>query len=317
VKDLGHDDRCKRERCPWHEDAATAAPPYRDRDSVQGMSDSTSLLDVLQQRYPESSKTTLRRMLQSDRVRVNGAPERDAKRSIEETDQVEVTSRPARAVDPRVRILYEDDDLIVIDKAAGLLTVPSPEVLYETAETFLNAYLGARPGENRIHHVHRLDRDTSGVLVFAKNSWIRERLQELFAGHDIDRVYVAIVYGKLRESSGTFRSYQAEDRELRVRTVADSSQGKEAITHYRTIASGKRHSIVEVTLETGRRNQIRVHFAEAGHPVVGDTMYGRGRDPELGRLGLHARELGFIHPRTGKKLTFTAETPRAFRDLQL
>jgi 23S rRNA pseudouridine1911/1915/1917 synthase len=281
------------------------------------VSDPLPLLDVLQQRFPESSKTTLRKMLQSDRVRVNGAPERDAKRPVGESDQVEVTSRPARPIDPRVRILYEDDDLVVIDKAAGLLTVPSPEVLYETAETFLNGYLGARPGENRIHHVHRLDRDTSGVLVFAKNSWIREQLQELFAGHDMERVYVAIVHGKLKESSGTFRSYLAEDRELRVRTVADRSQGKEAITHYRTIASGKRYSIVEVTLETGRRNQIRVHFAEAGHPVVGDTMYGKGRDPELGRLALHARHLGFIHPRTGKRVAFTADVPRAFRDLQL
>lgn len=270
------------------------------------------LLDVLQERFPDSSRTTLRGMLQNDRVRVNGAPERNAKRELTPHDVVEVGANVHR-IDPRVRILFEDADLIVVDKAEHLLTVPTEEVKYETVETFLNTYLG----DARILHVHRLDRDTSGVLVFAKNAFVRDRLQELFAKHDIDRVYVAIVYGKLRESSGTFRSYLAEDRSLRVHSVASSAEGKEAITHYRTVASGRRYSMLEVTLETGRRNQIRVQLSEAGHPIVGDTMYGRGRDLELARLALHAKHLGFVHPRTGKKVTFDAELPKAFRELKL
>jgi RluA family pseudouridine synthase len=251
-------------------------------------------------------------MLQNDRVRVNGAPERNAKRELGPEDVLEVGANVHR-IDPRVRILFEDADLIVVDKAEHLLTVPTEEVKYETVETFLNAYLG----DARIQHVHRLDRDTSGVLVFAKNTFMRDHLQELFARHDIERVYVAIVYGKLRESSGTFRSILAEDRNLRVRSVADPAEGKEAITHYRTIASGRRYSMLEVTLETGRRNQIRVQLAEAGHPIVGDTMYGRGRDLELARLALHAKHLGFVHPRTGKKVAFDAELPKAFRELKL
>jgi 23S rRNA pseudouridine1911/1915/1917 synthase len=270
-----------------------------------------TLLDVLQQRLPDSSRTTLRDLLQSDRVRVNGAPERNAKREIGAEDRVEIAGKSER-IDPRVRILYEDSDLIVIEKAEGLLTVPSDQVLHETAETFLTSYAGAK-----VHHVHRLDRDTSGILVFAKNSWIRDRLQELFAAHDIERVYVAIIHGKLREPAGTFRSFLAEDRELRVRTVADPGAGKEAVTHYRTVASGRRYSIVEVTLETGRRNQIRVHLAEAGHPVLGDTMYGKGREDEFGRLALHAKHLGFVHPRSGKQMRFTSELPRVFRELKL
>lgn len=267
------------------------------------------LLDVLQRRFPDSSKTTLRKMLQGDRVRVNGAPERDAKRMIGDGDRVDIAAKSER-LDPRVRIVFEDDDLIVIDKAAGLLSVATEDVLYETAEAFLNKYLATRT----VHVVHRLDRDTSGVLVFAKTSYIRERLQELFAVHDIERVYVAIVHGKLKPPSGTFRSMLAEDRDLRVRSV--ETEGKEAITHYRTIASGRRYSMLEVTLETGRRNQIRVHLAEAGHPVLGDTMYGK-RDDEFERLALHAKVLGFVHPRTGKKVTFTAEVPREFRELKL
>lgn len=268
-----------------------------------------NLLDQLQQLFPDSSKTTLRDMLKADRVRVNGQPERDAKRELGDGDRVEVVSHSAR-LDPRIRILYEDADLIVVDKAEHLLSVPTDEVRHENAEALLGAY-------TRVQHVHRLDRDTSGVLVFAKTTYMRDRLQELFAVHDIERVYVAIVFGKLRPPSGTFRSFLAEDRELRVRSVADASQGKEAITHYRTIASGRRYSLLELTLETGRRNQIRVHLAEAGHPVVGDTMYGKGRDPELRRLALHARDLGFVHPRTRMKIRFTAELPPAFRAVNL
>lgn len=256
-------------------------------------------------------------MLQTDRVRVNGAVERDAKRLVADADRVEIAARSVRALDQRVRIVYEDADLVVVDKAAGLLTVPSNEVLYETAETFLNAHYGGTPDQPRVHHVHRLDRDTSGVLVFARNTYVRERLQALFEAHDIERTYVAIVHGKLRESSGTFRSFLAEDRDRRVRSVADPSLGKEAVTHYRTVASGRRYSILEVTLETGRRNQIRVHLSEAGHPIVGDTMYGRGREEDLGRLGLHARDLGFVHPKTGGQVRFTVEAPRAFRELAL
>src|SRR4029077_12461825 len=132
------------------------------------------LLDVLQKRFPDSSKTTLRQMLQANRVRVNGTTERNAKRPIEAEDQVEIVSK-GEISDPRVTILYEDDDLIVIDKAAGLLTVASPTETEETVVAILN---------HRVHVVHRLDRDSSGVLVFAKDFDMRERLQALFAAHD-------------------------------------------------------------------------------------------------------------------------------------
>lgn len=276
----------------------------------------STLLDLLQQRFPDSSKTTLRQMLQSDRVRVNGAAERRANRPIAEGDVVEVGARTARPLDPRLRIVFEDSDLIVVEKSEGLLTIASPEVPHEHAEAFLNEYLGARPGEVRVHVVHRLDRDTSGLLVFAKNSWSRDRLQELFAAHDIERMYLAVVHGSIAPPSGTFHSFLAEDRDLRVRSVPDGA-GKEAVTHYRTIAAGQRYSMLELTLETGRRNQIRVHLAEAGHPVVGDTMYGPPETSPLRRLALHAKLLGFVHPRTGRKMQFITEVPAPFRDLQL
>lgn len=275
-----------------------------------------TLLEVLRQRFPEASARTLRQMLANDRVRVNGAPERVAKRPIGGDDRVEVLGKRA-PLDPRVRILYEDDDLIVVDKAAGLLTVPSPVVLYETAESFLNTYAGALPGEMRIHHVHRLDRGTSGVLVFAKGEYVRDRLQEVFAVHDVERVYVAVVPGKPRPPAGTMRSFLAEGHDLRVRTVAGAEYGKEAITRYRTIASGRRYAMLELTLETGRRHQVRVQLAEAGYPVLGDATYARGGEDPLGRLALHAKHLAFAHPRTGRRMAFTVEAPVSFRELQL
>jgi 23S rRNA pseudouridine1911/1915/1917 synthase len=275
-----------------------------------------TLLDALQALFPESSKTTLRQMLQNDRVRVNGAPERDAKRELRDDEHVSIADRNER-VDPRVKILYEDADVIVVDKAVGLLTVPSETVRHETVESFLNHYLGAAIGETRVYHAHRLDRDTSGVLVFAKNTHVREKLQAQFAEHKPGRVYVAIVRGKMKERTGTFRSYLAEERDLRVRVVPTAREGKEAVSHYRVIASGKRWTLVEVTLETGRRNQIRVQFAAAGHPVVGDTMYGNGKEDGFGRLALHAKTLSFTHPKTGKVLSFTADEPKTFKEAKL
>jgi 23S rRNA pseudouridine1911/1915/1917 synthase len=255
-------------------------------------------------------------MLQADRVRVNGDPERNAKRRITPQDRIDIGSKK-EIPDPRIAILHEDADLIVIDKAAGLLTVASPTEAEETAVAFLNTYLGARRGEDRVHVVHRLDYDCSGVLVFAKDADMRRRLQARFAAHDIDRIYVAIIHGQLPQPVGTIRSWLAEDRLLRVSSTANEQEGKEAITHYRTVASGPRYAVLEVTLETGRRNQIRVHLAEAGHPIVGDTMYGKGRENPVGRLALHARELGFVHPRTGKKLRFSVPVPEAFRNVKL
>ncbi|HXI12120.1 MAG TPA: RluA family pseudouridine synthase [Thermoanaerobaculia bacterium] len=277
---------------------------------------SRSLLDVLQERFPDSSKTTLRKMLQNDRVSINGVTERDARRIITGSDHLDLGPRLDRGrLSSRVRILYEDESIITVHKDPGLLTVASPAETSETVESFLNLHLGGRSNDPRIHVVHRLDRDSSGVLVFARNTHVRDKLQELFAEHDIERVYVAIVHGALRDPTGTFRSFLTEDRSLRVKS--DTKGGKEAITHFKTIAAGESYSMLEVTLETGRRNQIRVHLAESGHSIVGDTMYGQGLPNPLGRLGLHARDLGFVHPITRKLVAFTAPVPSSFTQLKL
>jgi 23S rRNA pseudouridine1911/1915/1917 synthase len=253
-------------------------------------------------------------MLQSGRVRVNGELEKDAKRQLEESDILEITPKSEkRALPQGLTILHEDVDVIVVWKANGLLTVATERESENTAQAYLNIYLGARR-EERIHVVHRLDRETSGVLVFAKNFHAREQLKEQFAAHSVDRLYIGIIEGRMDPASGTIRSYLLERKDLRMQSVEAHPDAKLAVTHYRTIANSDPYSVLEVTLETGRKNQIRAHLSEAGHAVVGDQLYGSTTNP-LGRLGLHAKLLGFKHPTTGKKMTFTAPLPKSFRDL--
>lgn len=270
-----------------------------------------TLLEQLQQRFPDSSTTTLRQLLQNGRVSVNGEVQKDAKLVLDDGDLVDVGAKPThRALPPGVTVLHEDDAVIVLLKPHGLLTVATERERENTLQAGLNRYL-AGGGRERIHVVHRLDRETSGVLVFAKTFTAREALKEQFAEHSTDRLYIAIVEGTMEPAEGTIRSNLFEGRDLRMRS---SREGKLAITHYRTIEVKGPYSMLEVTLETGRKNQIRAHLSEAGHPVAGDQFYGATTNP-LGRLGLHAKLLGFTHPTTGKRLSFTAPIPRAFRDL--
>jgi 23S rRNA pseudouridine1911/1915/1917 synthase len=247
-------------------------------------------------------------------VRVNGEVEKDAKRTLRAEDVVDVTDKKtARLLPPDLTLLHEDRDVLVVLKANGLLTVATVREKDTTAQAYLNHYLGAR-GEDRVHVVHRLDRETSGVLVFAKTFHAREALKEQFAEHSVDRVYIAVIEGTLPETRGSIRSHLLERRDLRMVSVKAHKDAKHAVTHYRTIEKNAKYSMLEVTLETGRKNQIRAHLSEAGHPIVGDQFYGSNVNP-LGRLGLHAKLLGFTHPTTGERLKFEAPIPRVFRNL--
>lgn len=276
------------------------------------ITDPGALLDALALLFPDSSKTTLRQMLQSGRVRVNGEVEKNARRALERGDAIDLAQKTALVtLPPELAILHEDDAVIVVLKANGLLTVATERERATTAQAYLNVYLKEK-GEDRIHVVHRLDRETSGVLVFAKTFEAREALKEKFAEHDVDRVYVAIIEGEMDPPNGTIRSHLRERKDLRMESVDAHPDAKLAVTHYRTIETSGRLSMLEIRLETGRKNQIRTHLAEAGHPVAGDRMYGSTINP-LGRLGLHAKLLGFDHPVSGKRMVFTAPLPKAFR----
>lgn len=273
------------------------------------------LLDAIAAMYPDSSRTTLRQMLQTGRVRVNGEIEKSARRELESGDTVDIADKAVhRSLPAGLSILHEDNDVIVVLKAQGLLTVPTERERDTTVQAYLNAYLGERRGRERIQVVHRLDRETSGVLVFAKNAYAREQLKEQFAAHTVERMYVAIIEGEMDPEAGTFRSFLRERRDLKMESVDEHPEAKYAVTHYRTIQTNGRYSLLEVTLETGRKNQIRAHLSEAGHPIIGDRMYGSEVNP-IGRLALHAKILGFEHPVTRKKLRFEAPVPKVFREV--
>src|ERR1700730_8468967 len=216
-----------------------------------------SLLDAIGEVYPDSSKTSLRQILRSGRVRVNGESEKDAKLQLDADDVLDIAQKSDRLALPSgLLILHEDVDVIVVFKANGLLTVATERERENTAQAYLNAYLGARR-EERIHVVHRLDRETSGVLVFAKNFHSREELKEQFAAHSVDRLYIAIIEGAIEPAAGTIRSHLLERKDLRMESVDAHPDAKLAVTHYRTITTTPTHSMLEVRLETGRKNQIR------------------------------------------------------------
>jgi 23S rRNA pseudouridine1911/1915/1917 synthase len=273
------------------------------------------LLDLLAELFPDSSKTTLRQMLQNERVRVEGEIEKNARAIVDAGDTIEVGTKSVPTALPEgLSILHEDDDVIVVLKGNGLLTVATEREKETTAQAYLNEYL-KKKNQGRIHVVHRLDRETSGVLVFAKTFEAREALKEQFAEHSTDRIYIAVIEGTLDPRDGTFESHLVEKRDLRMASVpSERADSKHAITHYRTIASKGAYSMLEVKLETGRKNQIRTHLSEAGHPIVGDRLYGSEQNP-IGRLGLHAKLLAFTHPTTGERLSYTIPIPKAFRAL--
>ena len=275
------------------------------------------LLDALAAIIPEASRTTLRQMLAAGRIEVNGAVEKVARRELKPGDVVSIGSREQHSLLPaEISRLYEDDALMVVVKPPGLLTVATAGERERTLQAMLNGYLRATGKGPRIHVVHRLDRDASGILVFAKSHEVREMLTERFAAHDIDRVYSAVVEGAPQPTAGMVRSHLWEGRDLTVRSVDPAAypNAKLAVTHYRTLAAGSRYAEVEVTLETGRKNQIRAHLSEKGNPIAGDDRYGAATNP-LGRLALHARILGFEHPTTGKAMRFENGAPSSFRGL--
>ena len=207
-------------------------------------------------------------------------------------------------------IVYEDPYLLVIDKHPGLLSM-SNNTRQLTAQTVLNRYLEKGGGRNTSHIVHRLDRDTSGLMVYAKDVQTQQTFvdgwQELVA----DRRYIALVEGVFEKPQGCVRSWLTEDKRFITHSNPTDNGGKYAVTHYNVLMSSNGYSLVECVLETGRKNQIRVHMAELGHPVVGDAKYGSKNDP-MRRLGLHAYMLCFTHPVTGKRLRFETPVPACF-----
>ena len=211
-------------------------------------------------------------------------------------------------------VLYEDHDLLVVDKPAGLLTVGTDADKLHTAYFILTDYVrkGNARSRNRVFIVHRLDRDTSGILLFAKSEEAKRRLQDQWA--ETHKTYLAVVHGRCKKNAETITTYLAENKAHVVYATSDRSQGKLSHTAYKVLRQTTDFAMLEVALLTGRKNQIRVHLAGIGHPIVGDRKYGRRGDSH-DRLALHARSISFLHPVSGKPLRFSATVPGYFRKL--
>lgn len=223
------------------------------------------------------------------------------------------TSRRRHVARADLTILFEDRDLIVAVKPAGLLTIATDKERNLTAYALLFEHV-RRQREGRLFIVHRLDREASGLLVFAKSEEAKAVLQDQFKDHSAGRTYVAVTEGRIPRDTFTIESYLAENAALRCYSTRDPAKGKRAVTHVKVLQRTPHRTLVEVRLETGRKHQIRVHLAEEGFPIVGDPAYGKGRNP-IRRMALHGAELVFRHPSTGKPMTFTAPLPVEFDSL--
>jgi len=257
-------------------------------------------------------------------VKVNRRVDTRANRFLDEGDwlEIEYTPPPVRHTTPvadrrsPLKIVYEDESILVVHKPPALLTVPTAMRESRTLIGDLNRILQRRQPAESAFVVHRLDRGVSGILVFAKSLELAEKLRNQFASRKPKRQYNALVYGVLEKNTGTFESFLATDEHLNRYSTDDEEGGQQAITHYRVLNRFADTTHVEVWLETGRRNQIRVHFAEAGHPLLGDERYAREQPPHKSwptrRIALHALTLGIQHPVTDQEMFFESQLPEEF-----
>lgn len=267
------------------------------------------LLECLALLAPDSSKSTLRSWVKEGRVTVDGQTAKRGDAQVAKGQKVALGQKPTFAAD-NLRIVYEDKHLVAIEKPEGLLSVSTAFEKNDTAFSLLKKHYHPR----KVYVVHRIDQDTSGVMVFALSEESMTGLKEHFEKHDINRSYYAIVEGKVSPEKGTWQSYLYEDARYMVHSTDDPSQGVLAITHYQVEKTTPRYSLLKLTLETGRKNQIRVHCLQCGCPIAGDKKYGAHTDP-VKRLCLHAATLEFAHPVTGKMMRFASPLPESFNTL--
>ena len=258
------------------------------------------------------SRTKVKHMLANGNVSVDGERVSQFDFELQPGMTVEVGKPTAkeRFHNKWLKIVYEDKWLVVIDKKEGLLT-NSPGKEQETAQSILNQYFTVSQQRCRAHTIHRLDRDTSGLMLFAKDKKIAMSFEENWKEKVYDRRYVAVCEGRVEPRQGTVKSWLKDNKMFVTYSSPTDNGGKLAVTQYEVLVSNKDYSLVDFHLDTGRKNQIRVHAQDMGHPIVGDEKYG-SHDNSLGRLCLHAYRLCFIHPTTGKAHEFETPFPKAF-----
>lgn len=277
-----------------------------------------TLLPFLLTQMPEKGRNKVKGLLTHHQVIVEGQniTRHDYVLKIGQRVTIQSASVSTRDALYGVKILFEDAHIIVIDKPPGLLSIATEKESERTAYHTLMDHVRNENKENRVFVVHRLDKDTSGVMMFAKSEEIQQALQN--AWHDVvlERLYIAVVEGTVKTEAGTITAWLKESKTQMMYVSNRPGDGQKSVTHYKVLQSNETYSLLEVKLDTGRKNQIRVHMQSIGHSVVGDKRYGAKKDP-LHRLGLHAQVLSFRHPVTGEVLRFATGIPASFRSLFL
>jgi 23S rRNA pseudouridine1911/1915/1917 synthase len=295
--------------------------------------DPAPLMDFLMKALHGKSRTGIKAMLAKRLVSVDHEVTTQFNQTLLPGQTVMIGKKsPAEAVVlAGVKIIYDDDDLVVIEKSAGLLSVPTDTGTEKSALGIATAHLKRLNHKARLFIVHRLDRDTSGLMMFVKNKELQRQLRQNWQESVLTRRYAVVVEGSVIKDKGTIVSWLKGTDGLRTYSSQTVGEGQKAISHYKVVnrsfrkeaaksSPGKSETsgfgadgftLLDVELETGRKNQIRVHMEDLGHPVIGDDKYGATQNP-IGRLGLHARVLEFTHPKTQKQMSFEAETPKEF-----
>ena len=297
----------------------------RKQDTSFRVEAAAELMPFLLSKLGGMTRTSVKQLLSQRRVTVNAGIQTRHDTLLKAGDVVQVLQGRGNIElrHPKLRIIYEDDALIIVEKKNGLLTVPyNPKSSEMTAYSILKEYVKKESKRNTVHVVHRLDRETSGVLVFAKSPELQEYMRTYWRQLVTKRTYVALVEGVFEQKEGTITTWLTEDPHTgMVYSSPQDDGGQKAVTHYKVLKStvmgeGDQQlpvSLVELNLETGRTNQIRVHMQSVGHPVIGDRKYGHGNEySPVDRLCLHAKVLEFIHPMTEKKVRFEAAMPKEF-----
>lgn len=274
-----------------------------------------TLLEFLIESMPMRKRTNIKELLKHNQIMVNRTvtTQHDYKLHPGDTVRVNLTREFRVFYHRRLQIVYEDDDIIVVNKGYGLLSMGTDRVKDGTAYSILRDYVKWSNPSNKIFIVHRLDRDTSGLMVFAKTEEAKNALQHNWNNMVLERRYVALIEGRFapENAEGEIRSYLAENSRYEVYSTKNPEEGQLAVTRYRTLRSRNAYSLVELQLETGRKNQIRVHMSDSGHPIAGDRRYGAKSSP-IKRLALHAQTLKFAHPITRKLMDFSTPIPISF-----
>jgi 23S rRNA pseudouridine1911/1915/1917 synthase len=274
------------------------------------------LLLFLIAKFPQKSRNDIKILLRDKRIFVNNQAISQFNHVLKTEDILEIKFENTIIQEKLrgIKIVFEDKFLIIIEKEAGILSISTAKQKENTAYSILSEYVKKQDSKNRIFVVHRLDRETSGLMMYAKSEGIQKALQLNWNENILERTYLAVVEGKLPKTEDTIASYLVESKALIVYSTQNISLGQHAITHYEVLKTTNRNSLVKLNLETGRKNQIRVHMQDLGNPIIGDEKYGATTNP-IKRLGLHAWVLAFKHPFSDQDMHFESEIPNTFLKL--